>query len=267
MTVANEFIQEVDGDNGSAPVVFGVPVTPKIMGIAIGVGGALLAGFLIYQFLMPALAQGQTLRTDIQTKQEEIEKQDQRLRERNKAEKALADAKVRKATVTALFADEASLNTLLFDINEQINKINAGIIDDTKKAKLTQFTPVQLAAPEEEIVKDGSLGPDVNEKLRRREYEVVFEGSFEQSRQFLIALERLQPMLVVRNLTTKLDDKNSSPVIQGEYKQGRFVPSPNQPQRRLKTNFDLQVLLPLSPEQVEAAAAAAAPPAGQEPPK
>ena len=266
MTVANEFLQEVDGDNGSAPVVFGIPITPKIMGIGIGVGGALLAGFLIYQFLMPALVEGQTLRTDIQTKQEEIEKQDQRLRERDKAEKALADAKVRKATVTALFADEASLNTLLFDINEQINKINAGIIDDTKKAKLTQFTPVQLGTPDEEIVNDGSLGPDVNGKLRRREYDVVFEGSFEQSRQFLIALERLQPMLVVRNLTTKLDDQN--PVIQGEYKQGRFVPSPNQPQRRLQTSFDLQVLLPLSPEQLAAAAAAAAaPPAGQEPPK
>lgn len=257
MTVANEFIQEVDGDNGSGPVVFGIPLTPKIMGIGTGVAGALLAGFLVYQFLMPTLAQGQALRDEIKTKQEEIEKQDQRLRERDKAEKALADAKIRRATVTALFADEGSLDTLLFDINEQINKINAGITDDTKKGKLTQFKPVPLETPDQEIVNDGTLGSDVNGKLRRRKYEVEFQGTFAQSRQFLIALERLQPMLVVRNLKTQLDAQNQE--IQGEYKQGKFIPSPNQPQRRLKTTFELQVLLPLSQEQLEAAAAPAAP--------
>lgn len=125
MTVANEFIQDVDGEGGG-PVIFGIALTPKIMGIGAGVLGAILAGFLIYKLLLPTLAEGQTLRDEIKTKQDEIEKQDQRLRERAKAEKELADAKVRRATVTALFADEAGLETLLFDINEQINKINAG---------------------------------------------------------------------------------------------------------------------------------------------
>lgn len=255
MTVANEFIQDVDGE-GSGPIIFGVPVTPRIMGIAAGVAGVLVAGFLIYKFVLPALAQGQTLREEIKTKQDEIEKQDQRLREKDKAQKELVAAKIRRSTVTALFADDASLETLLFDINEQINKINAGIVDDSKLAKLTQFRPIPVDKPAEEIVNDSTLGPEVNGKLRRRRYEVEFSGSFDQTRQFLVALERLQPLIVVRGLKSQLGDTAS--VIEGEYRQGKFVPSPNQPQRRLRSSFELQVLLPLSQEEVKAAAAEAA---------
>jgi type IV pilus assembly protein PilO len=84
---------------------------------------------------------------------------------------------------------------------------------------------------------------------------VEFEGSFAQTQQFLTILERLQPLLVVRNLTTELNEKN--PVLEGEYQNGKFVPATEQPQRRLTTAFDLHALLPLSQEQVEAAAAEA----------
>jgi|GEM_PF-7010705 hypothetical protein len=45
MTVANEFIQEVDGE-GEGPVIFGIALTPKIMGIGAGVVGALFSWFL-----------------------------------------------------------------------------------------------------------------------------------------------------------------------------------------------------------------------------
>lgn len=264
MTVANQFIEDVE-DEASGPVIFGVPLTPKIMGIGAGVAGVLVAGFLIYKLVLPTLSTGQTLREDIKTKQDEIEKQDQRLREKNKAQKELAEAKIRRSTVTALFADDASLETLLFDINEQINKINAGIIDDRQLAKLTQFKPIPPEKPEDkdEIVNDSTLGSEVNGKLRRRRYEVEFTGSFEQTRQFLVALERLQPLLVVRGLKSQLGDPTS--VIEGEYRQGKFVPSANQPQRQLKSSFELQVLLPLSQAEVKAAAAAEA--AAAEPPK
>ncbi|MGL4500225.1 MAG: pilus assembly protein PilO [Planktothrix sp.] len=262
MTVANQFIEDVE-DEASGPVIFGVALTPKIMGIGAGVAGVLLAGFLIYKLVIPTLTIGQTLRADIKTKQDEIEKQDQRLREKDKAQKELEAAKIRRSTVTALFADDASLETLLFDINEQINKINAGIIDGGKLAQLTQFKPIPLDKPEDEIVNDSTLGSEVNGKLRRRRYDIEFTGSFEQTRQFLVALERLQPLLVVRGLKSQLGDATS--VIEGEYRQGKFVPSPNQPQRQLKSSFELQVLLPLSQEEVKAAAEAAA--AAAEPPK
>lgn len=58
MTVANEFIQDVDGED-SGPVIFGIALTPKIMGIGAGVVGVLVAGFLIYQFVLPTLTIGE----------------------------------------------------------------------------------------------------------------------------------------------------------------------------------------------------------------
>ena len=68
-------------------------------------------------------------------------------------------------------------------------------------------------------------------------------------------MERLQPLLVVKGLKSTLKDQTQT--IEGEYRQGKFVPSANQPQRRLKSSFELQVLLPLSADQAKAAAAAA----------
>ena len=65
----------------------------------------------------------------------------------------------------------------------------------------------------------------------------------------------MQPLLVVRGLTTELNEQN--PVLEGEYTNGTFVPAAVQPQRRLTTAFNLHALLPLSQEQVEAMAAKA----------
>ncbi|MEL7034773.1 MAG: pilus assembly protein PilO [Cyanobacteria bacterium J06592_8] len=259
MTAANEFI-EVDEDiESSSPVILGIPFTPRNIGIAIAVAGVLLACFGIFKLVLPTMAQGNELKSQIDTKQQEIEQQEERLRKKGEAEQQLAEAQQRRASVTALFADENTLETLLFDIEEQLNTLNTGVIEDEEKARITKFEPAkpqgtpQQADSDIEVVNDGSLGSAVNGKLRRRGYEVEFEGSFAQTRQFLIILERMQPMLVVRDLETKLVD--SSPVVEGEYKQGQFVPDSEQPQRRLRTSFTLRALMPLSQEQLEEATA------------
>jgi len=250
MTAANEFIQETE-EEVSGPNLFGLQLTSKTIGIAIAVVGVLLAGAGIFKLVLPAMERGSNLNAEIQTKQQEIEQQNEKLLKREQAERDLEEAKQRRTNVTALFADEATLNTLMFDLNEQLNQINAGIQDDDLKAQIQKFEPVELENGEyEQIVNDSSLGSPVNGKLRRREYEVEFEGSFEQTRQFLIALERMQPMLVVRNFESELMEQ--SPQVRGEYRQGQFVPLADQPQRRIETSFDLHALLPLSQEQLEA---------------
>ncbi|WP_413162088.1 pilus assembly protein PilO [Capilliphycus salinus ALCB114379] len=259
MTAANEFIVVEEGIEDSSPVVMGVPLTPKNIGIGIAVAGILLAGFGVFKLVMPTIAQGNELNSQITSTQTEIEQQEERLSKKAEAEQELAEAQQRRAAVTALFADEATLETLMFDIEEQVNTINAGITDDNQKARITMFQPIlpedgQGSASGIEKVEDGSLGTAVDGKLRRRRYEVEFEGSFAQTRQFLIILERMQPMLVVRNLSTELVE--SKPVWQGEYKQGKFIPATEQPQRRLTTSFTLSALMPLSQEQRDAATAA-----------
>lgn len=257
MTAAidNEFEVEQDLDEAGGPSLFGIQFTPKVIGIAIAIAGVLLAAAGIYKAVLPAVQQGSTLSQEIEATQNEIEQQNERLLKKDEAEQELATALQRRASVTGLFADESTLETLLFDLNEQLNQINASITADDEKARITQFEPVQKDGSDTEIVNDGSLGAGVNGQLRRRAYEVEFEGSFAQTQQFLTILERLQPLLVVRNLTTELNEQN--PVLEGEYRNGKFVPAAEQPQRRLTTAFDLHALLPLSQEQVEAAAAEA----------
>ncbi len=252
MTAANEFLIAEEDQEESGPIILGIPLTPRNIGIAIGVAGAILAGVGVFKLVMPAIAEGSSLNGQITTKQEEIEQQEERLKKIDEAKQQLVEAKNRRAAVTALFADEDSLDTLMFDIDEQLNQVNANVIDDEQKARITKFEPVQLPdGSDTEVVTDGSLGAAVNEQLRRRKYKLEFEGSFGQTRQFLVILERMQPMLVVRNLQTQLVDSDS--VVEGEYKDGQFVPASEQPQRRLKTSFDLSALMPLSQEQIEAA--------------
>ena len=270
MTAANEFIEAEEEIEGSGPVVLGVPLTPRNIGIGIAAAGVLLAGFGLFKLVLPTFALGRDLNNQIETTQQEIEQQEQRLSTKTEAEQQLAEAEQRRAAVTALFADEATLKTLIFDIEEQLNTINAGVTEDAEKARITKFMPVppEQAGPEQtsdiEVVSDGSLGSAVNGKLRRQRYEVEFEGSFAQTRQFLIILERMQPMLVVRELETQLVDLKS--VVAGQYKQGKFIPDAKQPQRRLKTSFTLSALMPLSEEQREAATPEAAPAADAQAP-
>ncbi|EAW35785.1 hypothetical protein [Lyngbya sp. PCC 8106] len=266
MTAANEFIEVDDEQDIETPVVLGVPLTPKNIGIAVAVVGVLLAGFGMFKLVLPTMAEGRELDNQIVATQQEIEQQEERLSKKGEAEQQLIEAQQRRASVTALFADEDTLETLIFDIEEQLNRVNAGITEDEEKAIITKFEPTQPSGANQsnsaiEVVNDGSLGSAVNGKLRRRGYEVEFEGSFAQTRQFLIILERMQPMLVVRDLKTELVE--SAPVVEGEYKQGKFIPASEQPQRRLKTSFTLSALMPLSQEQLDAALDAANPPDAQ----
>lgn len=247
MVAANEYILDPDEDEeegASGPAFLGLPITPKVIGIAIGVLGVILCGAGVFYLVFPAWQEQQMLNSSIQTKQREIEQQNEKLQQQEAAERQLAEAKQRRASVTALFANEANLQTLMFDVNEQLNQINVGILDETLKARLIKFQPLN---DEPVIVTDGSLGPQVNDKLRRQEYEVEVEGSFEQIRRFMISLERMQTMLVVRDFNSQLLDR--APELRGEIRQGRFVPIDDQPQRRLRTTFQLHALMPLSDQQ------------------
>ncbi|KDR59193.1 MULTISPECIES: hypothetical protein [Oscillatoriales] len=250
MVAANEYLLDPDEDEeeegSSGPVILGLAITSKVIGIAIGAVGAILFGAGVFYLAFPAWEEQQMLNSSIQTKQREIEQQNEKLQQQEEAERQLAEAKQRRASVTALFADEANLQTLMFDVNEQLNQINGGILDEDLKARLIRFQPLNDGPV---LVADGSLGSQVNNKLRRQEYEVELEGSFEQIRRFLISLERMQPMLVVRDFSSQLLDR--APELKGEIRQGRFVPIDDQPQRRLRSTFKLHALMPLSDQQRE----------------
>ena len=105
------------------------------------------------------------------------------------------------------------------------------------------------------LIEDGSFGIEVNSKLKRSIVNVDIEGDFEQTQSIMRNIERLQPLLLVKNYNSRLsapemsDDKDN-PVQIGIGK--------------LTTTFALEALMPLNTEEAAdlaaKAAAAAAPP-------
>lgn len=248
MVAANEWNPDLEEQEGEAggPRIFGVSLKdPRFMGAVIGVVGVGIAGFIAYNQLKPAIEKSATLRTEIETAQNTITEQKKQIQERPKAEAEMVKAEQQRKDVTSLFASERTMKTLLYDMNKLIDQINSGITDEDSQAKMTKFEPVE-SKDGNYVVNDSSLGPLVNGKLKRREFKVEFEGSYPQTRAFMIALERMQPLLVVKNLRTQLEQGNQ--VIEVEWRQNRFVPV-SKPESRLKTSFDLHALLALSEQE------------------
>ncbi|WP_445173175.1 pilus assembly protein PilO [Microcoleus sp.] len=250
-----EFIssQKQEEETGTQEI-FGLKLTPQVQAIGIAVLGLLLAGGLGYQFVLPEFQKGGEFKQKLsESKQTQLQLQAQ-IQKKAEAEAKQEEAKQRRANVTAMFASDASANTLLLDMTQLVNRINAGVQGDDLKAKITKFEPylppaAATAAPaarDPDILADTSFGPSLAGKLRRKKFKVEFEGNFAQTRNFMRNLELMQSLLVVRNLKSELPP--SPPSIQVDLVKGKIVPVP-QPQTIIKTAFDLHALLPLKQEE------------------
>jgi type IV pilus assembly protein PilO len=252
MTVGGDFMP-VEGRETDAPAypkVFGVTITPTVAAILLTLLGAIGAYLLWTNLVQGTLTRNQELKADIQAKEAQLQNQAD-------TQKQIADAKVRlqeaqqlQADVRSLFASEDSLNTLLLDINERVQSVNAGITDPAKRAKLAQF---DLNAEESGPITDSSLGAEVNSKLERRVYDVAIEGTFPQTQSIIRNIERLQPLLVVTDLNSELDQATQKVVLDNR---GRLVPA-EQPDTRITTTFKLQALTPIDATATPAAPAPA----------
>lgn len=257
MTAANEFVPGEEGEVEGGMALFGLSLTPEIIGIAIGVVGLGLAGYFAFQLIMPELQKGNDIKDKIDAAQREQQDLDRKIKLRTEAENNLEKAKSQRGEVTAMFASDGSLNILLLDLNERVKEINAGIQGDLDKAKLLKFEPVLPSPPPGQanpkavsvdkealyVVNDSSFGSGVTGKLRRKMYRVEFEGTFEQTRNFFRKLERMQSLLVVKSLKTQLSTTGNS-ALDVEWQDGKIVPVGIQ-KPKLRTSFDLHALLPL----------------------
>ena len=241
-------------ENAGTQEIFGIKLTPQVQAIAIAVIGLGIAGYLSYQFVLPEFQKGSEIEQKIaDSKKTQLQLQGQ-IQKKAEAEAKQAEAKQRRADVTAMFASDASATTLLLDMNQLVNRINAGVQGDELKAKITKFEPDVLpaaaaavpGAPDSDILKDTSFGPSLPGKLRRKKIKVEFEGTFAQTRNFMRSLELMQSLLVVRNLKSELLVANQQ--IEVNFLKGKIVPV-QQPQAKLKTAFELHALLPLKEEE------------------
>jgi type IV pilus assembly protein PilO len=234
--------------------IFGLKLTPQVQAIGIAVLGLLLAGGLGYQFVLPEFQKGDEFKQKITESKQTQQQLQAQIQKKAEAEAKQEEAKQRRANVTAMFASDASANTLLLDMTQLLNRINAGVQGDDLKAKITKFEPylpppgaaAAPAARDPDILADTSFGPSLAGKLRRKKFKVEFEGNFAQTRNFMRNLELMQSLLVVRNLRSEL--LSSTQQIEVDFVKGKIVPVA-QPQTIIKTAFDLHALLPLKQEE------------------
>jgi hypothetical protein len=110
------------------------------------------------------------------------------------------------------------------------------------------------------VVSDGSLGSAANNKLKRQTFNVKIEGDYANTQEVIRDLERLQPLILLNSLNTQMEKQGSAvKVVSTGNNKATIVPQPDQP---VTTTFLLNVIIPLSAEEL-AKLASPPPPKGQ----
>jgi len=253
------------------PTVFGIRFTPTVSGIALALLGLLSAGALLFYLGLPEWERYQQLDAKVKQTENDIQQQQALLQEIGAAKKELEVAQRQRDDVLTLFANEASLETLLLDLNRQIDARNVDLGrrrsqkialcppaiqqnvrefedkygDLAARAEMKGFTPNKDLTG---VITDSSYGAEVNGKLKRQVVSVELVGNYEQTSAILQSIERLQPLLVIRELTSTLSDKSKNTTVYTGT--GDFTRlSPCQPDPKITTKFQLEALLPLKPEE------------------
>ncbi len=116
------------------------------------------------------------------------------------------------------------------------------------RAELVQFSPVGLPRP----VGD-ELGVELNGKLERQIIQVTFRGLFDQTQAILRNIERLEPLIIIRDFDQTLSEPPSGTDEETMNALGISRPT--------STTFTMEVLVPLSDPQTPPEIPVEAPPA------
>jgi type IV pilus assembly protein PilO len=296
MTMSGDYSQDDFGAVDS-PKMFGLPM-PTFLGWTLGILGLLGAVGIVTQLIMPLMEANNVARATLNEKKARLEQKEQIENQLKQAKVELVKVKKQKEQVMSLFANDRDLNTLLLDLNQLIEKNNAGVLaarqaklgscpaeirqqynnlalsqefEDKIKGPLVAEAKLRKFKPDEkgtmvisEVGNDPYVKPALVGKLRRQTVEVEFEGNFNQTQSIFRTIERLQPLLIVKDL--KVERKNAG----GNDSGGLYASTGDggvqfltncQPEVVTKTSFKMDALLPLSTEVAKAAtpAPAAAP--------
>jgi type IV pilus assembly protein PilO len=208
------------------PTVFGLTFTPTVSGVLLGAAGLGLAAFLASQFIGPALEQFGKLNASIDQKRGDLAQKAETVKQVDQVVASVKQAKDQNKQVRALFSTQKELDTLLLDLNRVIGQ---------NQGELLKFEPDYATSG---IVTDGSVGAELNGKIKRQVTNVSFQGTFAQTLGTLQTIDRLQTLLVVNGLVTE----------------AKATTRPNEPASNLITStFKLIAYVPLTPEELAAA--------------
>ncbi|NES17401.1 MAG: hypothetical protein F6K41_00065 [Symploca sp. SIO3E6] len=237
-----EFIPAVEGEEDvpNYPTAFGITFTPRVSGITFGILGVLGAAYMLVNFALPAWEQVQQLQSTVKDKKSQVANQENIEKQLEASKEDLEKAKQQSQKVLSLFADEQSLNTLLLDLNNRVKASNGQIV--LYEPEANGATPVT----------DGSLGTEVNGKLKRKKIGVELEGNYAQIQSIMRGFERLQALLLVKDFTAKLTQDREVQIDPNT----NLVTSAKPP--TITTSMTLEALLPLNEQEKQEAEAAAA---------
>jgi len=238
MTFSGEYTAEPQVEEKTYSTLFGLTLTPAVSGVliaVIGLGGAIYFGMKI---LAPTYARQQELKASVEQKETDLTQKQETVRKINEIKASVDRAKALNAEVRSLFSTQRTLDTLLLDLNRLIVQSDA---------QLVTFTPDFAASGP---ISDGSLGPELNSKLKRQVTTVVFDGSFSETLAIIRNMERLQTLLVIKDFSATLKDAAA----------GQAAVPGSQPQDQVRSSFKLHAYVPLTPEEAAAAAKAATSP-------
>jgi type IV pilus assembly protein PilO len=223
--------------SSAGPVVFGISFTPKIIGILVGVLGFGGGAYMLLNMAMPAwdtYQQQQTKKNDLQV---QIDQKKATTSQINQVKQQVAQAKQEQIQVLTLFANEKTLDTLLLDLNRLVESGNTQLPPNAVRSELKRFVPTSTKP---EPITDSSYGTLVNGKLKRTTINVDIIGTYEQTQSILRNIERLQPLLIVKNYQSNLaPEAPSTP----ENPLRRVGPAP------ITTSFQLEALMPVNPSE------------------
>ena len=238
-------------DEPTNPVIFGLELTPTILGVLIALVGIGGAGYLYKEKVMPVAAGNTAIRTEIATKESQLVSQAQELENIAKIEAALAIAMQKRRNVYSLFANADTMDTLLLDINQRIESSNATLNGIRNQVRARGIPPILLEAQlksflpgEKAVIADGSLGEGVNGKLKRETYSMSFSADYAQTQSILRNLERLEPLLLVRNFSINSGQTVEETIIGSD---GQVISSPK---AQLDTSFEIDALIPTADADV-----------------
>ncbi len=254
MAALGDFVSPDDADfidEPTNPVIFGLEITPTILGVLIALVGIGGAGYLYKEKVMPVAAGNTALRTEIATKEGQLISQAQQLENIARIEAELAVAMQKRRNVYSLFANEKTMDTLLLDINQRIESSNATLNGIRNQVSARGIPPILLEAQlktfspgEKAVVADGSLGEGVNGKLKRETYAISFSADYAQTQSILRNLERLEPLLLVRNFNINSGQTVEETIIGSD---GQVISSPK---AQLDTSFEIDALIPTADADV-----------------
>jgi type IV pilus assembly protein PilO len=260
MTVGGDFIpiddQELDAP--TYPTAFGIELTPQIQGIGIALIGVVAAGVLFNYVVQPERERNQELTAAVQERETQLVNQQATLANIEEIRAELEEAVQQRREIYSLFGNERTLDTLLLDLNQQIEAGNADLntllsnagasgaqitrlrqetediapLESWYSAALSQFNPNQGASG---VIDETRYGPELAGNFELRVVNVTLRGLFQQTQAIVRNIERLEPLIVVR-------DFNQGPAAVPGGVPEELVRGFSRP---VTTTFTLEVLVPI----------------------